>query len=192
MDFIPYKVNEALENIFIQIPVELFNNELYSNLNSDSILLYGLLLSRLSLSIKNKWADKDGNIYIVYSRKEAQKMLKLSDKPITKAFRKLQDAKLIYEIRSGFKKNNIIYVGKINHQPIEKTMNRIMSDSRNGENPIQDSENVRRNYKDNNKNDYSNVTHSSKKNFANFEQRVYAPGKLDKLYCNIENLEEGE
>ena len=187
MDFIPYKVNEALENVFIQIPVELFNNELYNNLNSDSILLYGLLLSRLSLSIKNKWADKDGNIYIVYSRKEAQKMLKLSDKPITKAFRKLQDAKLIYEIRSGFKKNNIIYVGKINHQPIEKTMNRIMSDSRNGENPIQDSENVRCNYKDNNKNDYSNVTHSSKKKTANFEQRVYAPGELDKLYCNFEN-----
>ena len=170
----------------------LFKNELYSNLNSDSILLYGLLLSRLSLSIKNKWADKDGNIYIVYSRKEAQKMLKLSDKPITKAFRKLQDAKLIYEIRSGFKKNNIIYVGKINHQPIEKTMNRIMSDSRNGENPIQDSENVRRNYKDNNKNNYSNVTHSSKKKSANFEQRVYAPGELDKLYCNIKNLKEGE
>ena len=192
MDFIPYKVNEALENVFIQIPVELFKNELYSNLNSDSILLYGLLLSRLSLSIKNKWADKDGNIYIVYSRKEAQKMLKLSDKPITKAFRKLQDAKLIYEIRSGFKKNNIIYVGKINHQPIEKTMNRIMSDSRNGENPIQDSENVRRNYKDNNKNNYSNVTHSSKKKSANFEQRVYAPGELDKLYCNIKNLKEGE
>ena len=192
MDFIPYKVNEALENVFIQIPVELFNNELYSNLNSDSILLYGLLLARLSLSLKNKWADKDGNIYIVYSRKEAQKMLKLSDKPITKAFRKLQDAKLIYEIRSGFKKNNIIYVGKINHQPIEKTMNRIMSDSRVVENTIHESENVRCNYKDNNKNDYSNVTHSSKKKSANFEQRVYAPGELDKLYCNFENLEEGD
>ena len=117
MDFIPYKVNEALENVFIQIPVELFNNELYSNLNSDSILLYGLLLARLSLSIKNKWEDKDGNIILF----------------------------------------------------------------------IQDSENVRCNYKDNNKNDYSNVTHSSKKKNANFEQRVYAPGELDKLYCNFEN-----
>ena len=69
MDFIPYKINEALENVFIQIHVELFDNELYSNLNSDSILLYGLLLSRLSLSLKNKWADKDGNIFLIYSRK---------------------------------------------------------------------------------------------------------------------------
>lgn len=93
MDFIPYKKNEALQNVFIQIPVELFDKELYSNLNSDSILLYGLLLSRLSLSLKNDWADKDGNIYLVFSRKEAQKMLNLSDKTITKAFKKLEEAK---------------------------------------------------------------------------------------------------
>ena len=193
MDFIPYKINEALENVFIQIPVELFDNDLYSNLNSDSILLYGLLLSRLSLSLKNKWADKDGNIFLIYSRKEAQKMLKLSDKPITKAFRKLKEAKLIYEVRSGFKKNNIIYVGKINHISTEKTMNRIMSDSRNGENPIQESENVRRNYnKKNYNNNNSNTSSFAKKSSCNFEQRVYAPGELDKLYCNFENLRKGE
>ena len=87
MDFIPYKVNKVLENVFYQIPKELFINPLYSNLNSDSILLYGLLLDRLSVSMKNKWIDKDVNIYLVYSRKEAQKMLKLSDKPITRAFK---------------------------------------------------------------------------------------------------------
>ena len=185
MDFIPYKINEALENVFIQIPVELFKNELYSNLNSDSILLYGLLLSRLSLSLQNKWADKDGNIYIIFSRKEAQKILKLSDKPITKAFRKLEEAKLIYEIRSGFKKNNIIYVGKINHISTEKTMNRIMSDSRNGENTIHESENVRRNYNDNNKNNYSKKSNTSKNSFSNFEQRVYTPKDFEKLYANI-------
>lgn len=115
MYFIPYKKNEALQNIFIQIPVELFDKELYGNLKSDSILLYGLLLARLSLSLKNNWADKDGNIYLVFSRKEAQKILNLSDKTITKAFKKLEKAKLIYEIRSDFRKSNIIYVGKINH-----------------------------------------------------------------------------
>lgn len=129
MDFIPYKKNEALQNVFIQIHVELFDKELYGNLNSDSILLYGLLLARLSLSLKNDWADKDGNIYLVFSRKEAQKILNLSDKTITKAFKKLEEAKLIYEIRSGFRKSNIIYVGKINHQSTRKTMNRKIYDS---------------------------------------------------------------
>ncbi len=183
MDFIPYKVNEVLENVFYQIPKELFTNPLYINLNSDSILLYGLLLDRLSVSMKNKWIDKDGNIYLVYSRKEAQKMLKLSDKPITRAFRKLQDAKLIYEIRTGFKKNNIIYVGKINHQTIEKTMNRTMSDSRNGNYTIQESENVRCSNNKYNKNNYSN--NISQQNFiSNYEQRVYTAEELDRLYAN--------
>ena len=121
MDFIPYKINEALENVFIQIPVELFDNELYSNLNSDSILLYGLLLSRLSLSLKNKWADKNGNVYLVYSRKEAQKMLKLSDKPITKAFRKLKEAKLaIFEFIESWYNNMRIHSSIDYKTPNEK------------------------------------------------------------------------
>ena len=192
MDFIPYKVNEVLENVFYQIPKELFTNPIYNTLDSTSILLYGLLLDRLSVSMKNKWIDKDGNIYIIYSRKEAQKKLRLSDKPVSKAFKKLEEAKLIYEIRSGFKKHNTIYVGKIAHQSVEKTMNRIMSDSRNGENTIIESENVRRNYNEKKYNNYSNNSSFSKNKSCNFEQRVYAPGELDKLYCNFENLKEGE
>ena len=48
-------------------------------------------------------------------RKEAQEKLNLSDKTVTKAFKELKNKKLIREIRTGFKKNNIIYVGKINH-----------------------------------------------------------------------------
>ena len=77
MYFIPYKANEFLENSFFQVPKELFVNSYYTDLSLASKVLYGLLLDRLSLSIKNK--------------------------------------KLIREIRTGFKKNNIIYVGKINH-----------------------------------------------------------------------------
>ena len=79
MNFIPYKVNEVLDNVFYQIPKELLINPIYKNLDSNSILLYGLLLDRLSVSMKNKWIDKEGNVYLIYSRKEAQKMLKLSD-----------------------------------------------------------------------------------------------------------------
>ena len=183
MDFIPYKVNEVLENVFYQIPKELFTNPIYNTLDSTSILLYGLLLDRLSVSMKNKWFDKDGNIYIIYSRKEAQKKLRLSDKPVSKAFKKLEEAKLIYEIRSGFKKHNTIYVGKIAHQTIEKTMNRIMSDSRNGRNTIQESEIVRRSNNKYNKNNYSNKSFHEKSKF-HYEQREYTKEELEALYCN--------
>ena len=40
MDFIPYKINEALENVFIQIPVELFDNELIGKSLDDYISEY--------------------------------------------------------------------------------------------------------------------------------------------------------
>ena len=109
------KANEFLENSFFQVPKELFVNQYYTDLSLASKVLYGLLLDRLSLSIKNKWTDKDGDIYIIFSRKEAQEKLNLSDKTVTKAFKELKNKKLIREIRTGFKKNNIIYVGKINH-----------------------------------------------------------------------------
>lgn len=184
MDFIPYKANEYLESVFYQIPKELFVNPYYKDLNSDSKLLYGLLLDRLSISIKNEWIDEEGNIFLIFSRKEAGEKLNLSDKTVTKAFKQLADAKLIYEKRQGFRKNNIIYVGKINHISTTKIMSRKNYDSRNGKSTNQESENLRCSNNKYNKNNYSNM--SSKKNsYSNYEQRSYLPEELDKLYCNV-------
>ena len=184
MDFIPYKANECLENIFYQIPKELFINPYYKNLYSDSKLLYALLLDRLSVSMKNQWIDEDGNIFLVFSRKEAQEKLNLSDKTVTKAFKQFTSVKLIYEKRQGFRKNNIIYVGKINHISTEKIMSRKNYDSRNGETTIQESENLRCSNNKYNKNNYSN-TPQRKNSYSNYEQRVYEPEQLEKLYCNV-------
>ena len=184
MDFIPYKANECLENIFYQIPKELFINPYYKNLSSDSKLLYALLLDRLSVSMKNEWIDEDGNIFLVFSRKEAQEKLNLSDKTVTKAFKQLTSVKLIYEKRQGFRKNNIIYVGKINHISTEKIMSRKNYDSRNGNFTVQESENLRCNNNKYNKTNYSNMT-QRKNLYSNYEQRVYTQEELNKLYCNI-------
>ena len=181
MDFIPYKANEYLENTFYQLPKELFTNPYYKKLNSDSILLYALLLDRLSVSRKNEWIDEDSNVFLLFSRKEVEKKLKLSDKTVTKAFKQLAEHKLIYEKRLGFRKKNIIYIGKINHVPTAESMNRKNYDSRNGENTIQESENLRCS---NNKNNYSN-TPQRKNSYSNYEQRVYEPEQLEKLYCNV-------
>ena len=183
MNFIPYKANEVLENVFYQIPKELFTNPYYNNLDSNSILLYGLLLDRLSISMKNKWIDKDGNIYLIYSRKEAEQMLKLSDKTTTKAFKKLEEAKLIYEVRSGVRKRNIIYVGKINHQPIDKSLNRKNYDSKPGNFTTNDTENLRPSNNKYNNNNYNKKRFPEKSGW-NFEQREYPPDFFDSLYCN--------
>lgn len=181
MDFIPYKANECLENVYYQIPKELFINPDYKKLSSDSKLLYALLLDRLSISMVNEWIDKEGNIFLVFSRKEAEEKLNLSDKTVTKAFKQLKNVKLIYEKRQGFKKNNIIYVGKINHISNEKIANRKNYDSRKGDFTTPESENLRCNKNKYNKTNYSNMN-EKKKSFNNYEQRHY--DNLDFLYVN--------
>lgn len=115
-----YKINEVLEHRYYQIPQELFINPLYKdNLNSDSKILYGFLLDRLTLSQKNHWYDSDKNIYLIFTRQEVQEKLCLSEKTVTKAFKQLIDVCLIKEKRQGLGKPNLIYVGKIQHENID-------------------------------------------------------------------------
>lgn len=65
------------------------------------------LLDRMSLSAKNNWCDEDGNIYLIFTRKEVQEKLNLCDRTVTKAFKQLSSAKLIYEKRQGANKPNL-------------------------------------------------------------------------------------
>lgn len=147
-----YKINEILENKYYQVPQELCESPLYKyHLNSDSKLLYGFLLDRVTLSQKNHWYDNDGNIYLIFTRHEVQEKLGLSDKTVTKAFNLLAGANLIFEKRQGLGKPNLIYVGKIQHQEISavsdtekvRALNRKMYDSGVVENTILDTENLR-------------------------------------------------
>ena len=177
MEFIPYCAEEAFQFCFYQIPKELFTNEYYKGkLSSDAILLYALLLDRLSVSIKNKWIDENGHIYLILTRKEAQEKLNISDKTATKAFKQLKERKLIDEKRLGKGKTYRIYVGNINRKK---------SDLSTGDFTTDLSENVRHSKNNNSKNK------KSKSNRANFEQReydnlsfVYANNNWSKMYEN--------
>ena len=151
MDFIPYKAHECFEHLYYQIPMELFFNKNYKDkLNSDSKILYGFLLNRLTLSAKNNWVDKDGNIFLIFTRKEVQELLGLSDKTVTKAFKQLNECKLIYEKKQGANKPNLIYVGKIDHDKNLIKLIRKNYESRIVKSTTHDTENLRSNYNNNN------------------------------------------
>ena len=152
--FIPYKLEEVAVHSYYQVPKELFANPLYKDhLGSDAKLLYSLLLNRLTLSMKNRWIDETGNVYLIFPRKEAEEKLNLSDKTTKKAFDQLSECNLISEKRLGRTKSNRIYVGKINHisfdgddneaQSTEKSLNRKNYDSRIGDFTIHESEKFR-------------------------------------------------
>ena len=48
-----FNANELFQYKHITVPKELFINPQYNNLSSDSKLLYGFILDRFSLSLKN-------------------------------------------------------------------------------------------------------------------------------------------
>ena len=68
---------------------------------------------------KNHWFDKEGRVYLIFTREEVQNKLCLSEKTVTKAFKQLNDVNLIAEKRQGLGKPNLIYVGKIQHENIK-------------------------------------------------------------------------
>ena len=145
-EFIPYKTNEGLENYFYMIPAELLASSLYrGKLNSDSILLYGILQGLIRESYKNKMIDENGYIYVQLTRKKAQKILGLSDKTICKAFNQLRNANLIQEKKMGFNKANRIYISKVQHLPEETNLNRKNYDSGIVKSTSIESENLRSN-----------------------------------------------
>lgn len=162
-----YKINEVLTHKYYQIPQELFSNELYKdNLNSDSKILYGFLLDRLTLSQKHNWVDKENRIYLIFTREEVQEKLNLSNKTVTKAFKQLTNVGLVKEKRQGLGKPNLIYVGKMKYQETDNIQfqNRKNYDSGIGDITIVETENLRgintNNIKTDNINTYSINPHN--------------------------------
>lgn len=152
------------------MPQELFCNEKYKKLSIEAKVIYAFLLNRMNLSRINKWINGRGEIYLIYTRKEIQSKLNLSDKPVTRAFKELRETNLIKEEKQGFGKPNLIYIGKIEQEEIQindidtddytenvLADNQIKEDYYVGENTIQETEYLRANKKDNIKHKNNNI-----------------------------------
>ena len=48
---------------YFRIPKALFQDSRFRQLSTDARTLYGILLDRMSLSVKNGWMDKQGRVY---------------------------------------------------------------------------------------------------------------------------------
>lgn len=57
-----YVTKESKVHSYIQIPATL----LKENLGSTTLLIYGVLLTRVTLSQKNCWTDEFGRVFIIY------------------------------------------------------------------------------------------------------------------------------
>lgn len=67
MKFDYYYGIEAEQFSFYRVPRLLIKDERFKELSSDAKLLYGLMLDRMSLSMKNGWFDDENRAYIHYT-----------------------------------------------------------------------------------------------------------------------------
>lgn len=105
--------NEADQYSFYRIPKLLFTSEHFKHLSSDAKILYGLMLDRMALSIKNQWFDEKNRAYIYFSIEDIMELLNCGRNKAIKSLQELDDETgigLVAKRRQGFGKANIIYV----------------------------------------------------------------------------------
>ena len=95
---------------YFRIPKALFQDSCFRQLSTDARTLYGILLDRMSLSVKNGWMDKQGRVYIIYTVREVQKSLCCAEHKAVKLFRELEQIDLIERKRRGLGRPSLIYV----------------------------------------------------------------------------------
>ena len=105
---------------FYRIPKLLFTNHYFRELSTDAKVLYGLMLDRMSLSIKNKWFDAEKRAYIYFSVEDTMEMLNCKKNKALDTMKALEDYLLIERKRQGQGKPAIIYVKSFMEQVTEQ------------------------------------------------------------------------
>lgn len=95
---------------YFRVPKILFRDIKFKDLSTDAKTLYGILLDRMGLSVKNGWLDEQGRVYIIFPVQEVMDALGCADNKATKLFRELENAGLVERKRRGLGKPNLIYV----------------------------------------------------------------------------------
>lgn len=116
----PYKFpfhfgSEAELYTFYRIPKLLFEEPIFSGLSTEAKLLYGILLDRMQLSVRNRWVDECGRIYIYFKIESVMRIIGCGNKKASQLLAELDDKKgigLITRVRQGLGKPDKIFVHK--------------------------------------------------------------------------------
>ena len=112
LDLDYYYGNEAEQYSFYRIPKVLLTDRRYRGVSVEAKVLYGLLLDRMSLSVRNGWLDNEGRVYIYFTQEDAMTLMSCGKDKATKLFRELDISGigLIERRKQGQGKPTRIYV----------------------------------------------------------------------------------
>lgn len=102
---------QAEQFSFYRVPKVLFTREQFKQLSAEAKILYGIMLDKLDLSVKNKWVDEKGRVYIIYTIEQIMADMNCADQKATKLLDELEKkCGLIERKRQGLGKPNLIFV----------------------------------------------------------------------------------
>ena len=113
LEFEYFYGSEAEQYSFYRIPKVLFKDKMFKDISAEAKILYGLMLDRMGLSVKNRWFDEKNRVYIIYTIAEIMEDLGCADQKVGRLLSELDSVKgigLIERRRQGLGKPNIIYV----------------------------------------------------------------------------------
>ena len=115
MQFDYFYGNEAEQFTFYRIPKVLISSPQFKTVSDSAKLLYGLMLDRMGLSIRNGWFDEQGRAYIFYKLNDIEEDMNCSIGKCVKLLAELDTKKgigLIERIKQGQGKADKIYLKK--------------------------------------------------------------------------------
>ncbi len=105
--------SEAEQYSFYRIPKVLRTDHRYKNVSMEAKVLYGLMLDRMGLSVRNGWLDSEGRVYIYFTLEDALAMLGCGKDKAVRLFKELDKSGgigLIERRKQGQGKPARIYV----------------------------------------------------------------------------------
>ena len=115
-EFEYYYGTDAEQFNFFRLPKKLIRDKQFEQMSSDAKILYGVLLDRMTLSIKNKWLDEENRIYIIYTIEEIAEEFSCSKRKAIMLLNDLERNGLLEKKRQGLGKPNLLYVKNFNQK----------------------------------------------------------------------------
>lgn len=109
MHFNYFYGNSAELHSFYRIPKLLLTSDEYAGVSIEAKLLYGLILDRMEMTLKNKWIDEENRVYILYPIADIQEDLNVSKKKAMEYLGELETCGLVTKKVRGLGLPSLLY-----------------------------------------------------------------------------------
>lgn len=110
MTFDYFYGGQADQYTFIRIPKLLITDKIFASLTIQAKMLYGLMLDRMGMAIKNRWLDPQNRVYVIYPITEIQKDMNITKKKAMEALSELEALGLVEKQPRGSGMPSILYL----------------------------------------------------------------------------------